>query len=103
MKDGDSHLRIEMYRMRVPTIPSRPSSTPERRKQGDSLHGLREALGDAGDFVRRVADSLATASARATTLEQRVAELERRLGEMEGGSDDLAARLVVSEQQTSRL
>ena len=65
--------------------------------------GLRAALGDAGDLVRLVADSLSAASSRAATVELRLSELERRLGEVEADSGDLASRLVATERQASRL
>ncbi|MBI5068925.1 MAG: GAF domain-containing protein [Deltaproteobacteria bacterium] len=65
--------------------------------------GLRAALGDAGDLVRMVADSLSAASSRAATVEQRLSELERRLGEVEADSGELTSRLVAAERQSSRL
>lgn len=65
--------------------------------------GLRAALGNAGELVRMVADSLSAASSRAATVELRLSELERRLGEVEADSGDLASRLVATERQASRL
>lgn len=65
--------------------------------------GLRAALGDAGDLVRMVADSLSAASSRAATVELRLSELERRLGEVEADSGELTSRLVAAERQSSRL
>lgn len=61
------------------------------------------ALGDAGNLVRLVADSLAAASSRAETVERRLTELERRLAEVEADSGDLASRLVAAEHQAARL
>lgn len=81
----------------------RIDNAPALAADREPATGLRDAIGNAGELVDMVSESLRAAAARAASMERRLTELERRLGEVEGGSQELTTRLAVSEQQSARL